>query len=245
MPGRAYAHGSLVVTTEDIGEVVPTTLVKILGIDAHVLQVNKRNHIIGGTYRMVSTRQFPRRAGIVDTDVGSTCNRCIVTTSIGITEGSTVKIDIGSIHIGLVNAPDNIILTQLHIPFRGIHLIDGIVIVAISTAKELTNEDMLVATFPFRSGQDKGADIFQTPMVFVTASACALTVMIASINSWIGFLNRRSGIDSSYGTDGSRDVVTTIDRIDDDVASHILTVNIDIGTSGHISLTGTAKDTAA
>ena len=88
-----------------------------------------------------------------------------------------MNVDIRPGCLGLVNLSDDLI-TDLHVPFICIIVIDGISIVAITTAKEQTDKNMiglgsdsLIACsgghLAFRSGQNKRTDIFQTTMIIV------------------------------------------------------------------------------
>ena len=56
---------------------------------------------------------------------------------------------------------------------------------------------------------------------------------------------RRNGVGLLNGlTHSSCYIITTIDMIDDDVVTHVFTIDIDIGMSSHICLTCTTKDIA-
>ena len=165
MPGRTNAHGCLVITSEDTREVIFSALVEELGVDAHCLQIWVRNNIVSSSHFIISSRQFPRCAGVVDTDVGSTRHRSIITTGVGTTEGATMKIDVCTGHMGFVDTSDDIVLAECYVPLISIVTVNGITIVAITSAKETTNKDMLVTTFIFRCSQNKGADILQSIMV--------------------------------------------------------------------------------
>ena len=93
-----------------------------------------------------------RRCGtIVDTDIGIPCNRGIITTTIDITEGTAEDLQIGFSHHGSV--------------FPGI--LGLVIIVTISAAEELTDEDTVRLTgsgaltfscrhLTLRSSLDKG-----------------------------------------------------------------------------------------
>ena len=76
-----------------------------------------------------------------------------------------MKINVGTGHMGFVDTSDDIVLAECYVPLISIGTVDGITVVAITSAKETTDKDMLVTTYIFRCSQNKGADILQSIVV--------------------------------------------------------------------------------
>ena len=212
-------------------------LVKILGVDAHFLQTVfvERSQSAGLTINLGT------RAGVVDADFSGIRHRHTVSTTISIAEGSATELEIGIIQKRqVINNRRNKCSTSYsvfpgHVPALHLILFDvlsfgvsRIFIIAISATKEFSDEKVFAVTLYV--GADKAIKSFLVLVFIVTISN----------GQAIGYsLGENSSRNLLRSTDASRDVVSAIDGIDDDIA--VVGSYVDKSRPTDIGLTRTAK----
>ena len=211
VPRRYDGHRSLVVTAKESGDVIVGVPVEVLGVDIHPSQCIIGNHVVIRIFIQIAVCSVDVQGCtlVIDADLRVPGDGYAVAAAIDIAESSAVNIHVGPGQLGLVDAGQGLGYFHViafvfigcgipdctgdeNIPLLGIL---GVFVVAVSSAEELTDEEVLACCFCI--GTYKG---------IVAAQVCYVVAFVQLSPSRLG-----------GRADGSRYVVTAIDGIDDDI----------------------------
>ena len=232
VPCRTDSHIGLVVTTKETTYLILATgRMREGGVDAHPLNTfhSQQLHILCATNFFDTVDNM---ATVVHIDHRVFVDGCIVTTTVCINDGTTYYLEIGPVDGRLdeiLRGGGYRIFAISDIIFRFINFmrfsIVTIVIFTIATSEELTDVASLVAAFRSTAHTDKGIPGVSDLILTCFHQFC-----------WNG----------GRFTDGSGNIVTSIDTVDEYkcIVRSMLAIDVDKGRTSHIGHTGTAEHVA-
>ena len=235
VPSGSDLHLRLVVTSKQASNLVfSTTRIREGGVDIHlVLEAGVGQQLI--VIRILDA--IHHLTGVIQTNDRLFCDRSVITTTIGINNRTAQKFQVSLTNVRQLRL--GIILIDLnrssilcpYFPLTRLTF-SGILnrIVTIATSEELADINLL-SIICFFLAIHLGRDAYKgIPGVIDLILACFSTDF------------RQFCRDSIRCTDGSGDIITAINLIDNDIVRSMLAIDMDKGTATHISHTGTAID---